>query len=41
LHTQINVSTPEEIFIFLVQQQQPKSGKMRAADGSKLAGKAS
>jgi hypothetical protein len=26
VHTQINVSTPEE-FYFLVQQQQPKSGK--------------
>jgi hypothetical protein len=36
VHTQINLSTLEEVLFFLAQQQQPKSGKVRAADGSKV-----
>jgi hypothetical protein len=41
VHTQINVSTPEEVLFFWYSSSSPKAGTMRAADGSKVPGKAS
>jgi hypothetical protein len=36
VHTQINVSTPEEVLFFWYSSSSPKAEKMRAADGSKV-----
>jgi hypothetical protein len=37
VHTQINVSTSEEVLFFWYSSSSPKAGKMRAADGSAAA----
>jgi hypothetical protein len=36
VHTQINVSTPEEVLFFWYSSSSPKAEKMRAADGRKV-----